>query len=106
MAVRKTIKHRLQLHTDAFYQLAVQAGKGMKRRLAEDNVNHPQHYTQGSIECIDAIAEAVKDLKGVAATDTGNVIKYMWRWQHKGGTEDLKKARWYLDHLISKMEDN
>lgn len=76
------------------------------KKIEKNNINHPSHYTQGSIECIDAIAEAVKDLKGIAATDTGNVIKYMWRWQYKGGLEDLRKAKWYLEHLINILEDN
>jgi hypothetical protein len=70
-----------------------------------DNVNHPNHYTGGSIECIDAIKEAVKDLTGIEATDTGNAIKYLWRWSHKNGIEDLKKAIWYIKHLIWQKEN-
>ncbi len=70
-----------------------------------DMVNHPSHYTQGNIECIDAIAEATKFLRGIEATDTGNIIKYMWRWNNKNGLEDLRKARWYLNHLISHIEE-
>ena len=73
---------------------------------AGDNVNHPSHYTQGKIECIDAIAEATKHLRGIEATDTGNILKYMWRWNNKNGLEDLRKARWYLNHLISHLEEN
>lgn len=69
-----------------------------------EKVDHPSHYTKGNIECIDAIEEATKDLKGIRATDTGNVIKYMWRWKYKNGLEDLKKAQWYLNHLIEKEE--
>jgi hypothetical protein len=66
----------------------------------EDMVNSPSHYTQGSIECIDAIAQVVKDLQGMEAMCTGNVIKYLWRWKHKNGVEDLKKAQWYLQRMI------
>lgn len=66
----------------------------------KDNVNHPSHYTQGKIECINAIEEAVKGLFGIAAVCVANVIKYVWRYKFKNGTEDLKKARWYLDKLI------
>ncbi len=69
-----------------------------------DRVNHPSHYTQGNIECIDAIAEATCKLKGEFAICTGNVIKYLWRWHSKNGVEDLKKARWYLDRLIAKLD--
>ena len=69
-----------------------------------DNVNKPAHYTQGSIECIDAIAEVVKELKGMEAVNTANVIKYMWRWKHKNGVEDVKKAAWYAVDLVKRLE--
>lgn len=69
-----------------------------------DPVNRPRHYTQGGIECIDAIEAAVIDLRGPEAFLTGQVIKYIWRWKHKGGTEDLEKAQWYVARLQKKME--
>lgn len=72
--------------------------------MKADNVNHPAHYTAGSIECIDAIEAATTGLSGPEAYGTGQVIKYIWRWKRKNGVEDLKKARWYLDRLISKLE--
>lgn len=65
-----------------------------------DMVNSPSHYTQGSIECIEAIAEVVKHLDGMEAMCTGNAIKYLWRWKHKNGVEDLKKAVWYIQRMI------
>lgn len=65
-----------------------------------DNVNHPKHYTQGGIECIDALAAATINLKGIEAVCTANAIKYLWRWKQKNGVEDLEKARWYIDKLI------
>lgn len=73
-----------------------------------DNVNHPAHYASASngIECIDAIEAATEDLKGLEAVCTANVLKYIWRWKHKNGIEDLKKARWYLEKLIEKLEEN
>ena len=80
--------------------------KAVKHTGAGDNVNHPSHYTQGNIECIEAIEEATKHLRGIEATDTGNILKYMWRWNNKNGLEDLRKARWYLNHLISHLEEN
>lgn len=54
----------------------------------KDTVNHPSHYTQGNIECIEAIAEATKQLHGIEAVATANVIKYVWRWKSKNGIED------------------
>ncbi len=72
-------------------------------KVIKDNVNHPSHYTQGAIECIDAIKEATKGLLGIEAVCTANIIKYVWRWKFKNGVEDLRKARWYLDRLIEEV---
>lgn len=69
-----------------------------------DNVNHPKHYTQGCVECIDALAAATINLKGLDAVCTANAIKYLWRWGQKNGVEDLKKARWYIDKLVKENE--
>ena len=69
-----------------------------------DIVNHPKHYTQGKIECIDAIEAAVSELSGLDAVCTANVIKYVWRWKHKNGVIDLRKAQWYLEKLINLQE--
>ena len=38
------------------------------------------------------------------AVDEFNVLKYIYRWKEKNGIQDLKKARWYLNDLISKLE--
>ena len=65
-----------------------------------DNVNSPDHY-QGKVECIDCIESATADLNGIEAFCTGNAIKYLYRWKKKNGIEDLKKAKWYIDKIIS-----
>ena len=70
-----------------------------------DSVNSPSHYTQGKIECIDAIESAVEGLSGIEAVLTGNIIKYIWRWWRKNGAEDLRKALWYLTRLIQRVEN-
>jgi len=72
----------------------------------KDNVNHPSHYTQGAIECIDAIKEATKGLLGIEAVCTANIIKYVWRWKFKNGLEDLDKASWYLERLKQEVRNN
>ena len=65
-----------------------------------DNVNHPSHYTKGSIECIDAI-ESSMDSSDFAGYLKGNILKYLWRYKSKNfPVEDLEKARWYLNKLI------
>jgi hypothetical protein len=67
--------------------------------LQPDLVNHPPHYTDGSIECIEAI-EAQHTPEEYRGYLKGNIAKYIWRERHKGGTESLRKARFYLDRLI------
>lgn len=67
-------------------------------------VNHPPHYTKGKIECIDAIDTVTENLKGEHGYYTGTILKYIWRWYHKNGIEDLRKAQWYLERLIAKLE--
>lgn len=68
-----------------------------------DTVNHPSHYTQGGIECIDAITAATVGKTGIEAVCVANVVKYLWRYEEKNGLEDVKKARWYLERLISEL---
>lgn len=70
----------------------------------DDKVNHPSHYTQGKVECIDAIEAATVHKNGLDAVCTANIIKYIWRCEHKNGLEDLKKARWYLEKMIQHNE--
>lgn len=74
------------------------------RAYTPDPVTRPSHYTNGKVECIDAIDAATTGLEGIEAVCTGNVLKYIFRWKLKNGIEDLKKARWYLDRLIAKVE--
>ena len=70
-----------------------------------DMVNHPSHYTQGGIECIDALKAATVSKTGIEAVCTANAIKYLWRYEEKNGIEDVKKARWYIDRLIRELEE-
>ena len=66
-------------------------------------VHHPDHYNVGNIECIDAIESALSPDQ-FAGFCRGNAIKYIWRCDNKGGNEDLKKALWYLERLIDKLD--
>lgn len=61
-----------------------------------DAVNHPPHYNQhpSGVECI-TIAEHM-------GFNLGNAFKYIWRADLKGGIEDLKKAKWYLEREIAR----
>lgn len=60
--------------------------------MMSDNVNHPSHYTQGGIECIEAIKAATVNLTGIEAVCTANAIKYLWRWKDKNGAEEDRKS--------------
>lgn len=68
-----------------------------------DPVNHPEHYTSGQIECLDAIKSALGD--NYRYYVQGNLIKYIWRFDRKNGVEDLKKAEFYLSDLIKILDE-
>lgn len=69
-------------------------------------VSHPSHYQgKGGLEAINVIESFTSDLSGIEAVDTANVLKYMLRWGSKNGLQDLKKAKWYLTHLIEHLEN-
>lgn len=76
-----------------------------EQEIPVDIVNHPPHYqSKSGLEVIDVIEAFTDNLKGIYAVDTGNAIKYICRWSHKNGVEDLKKARWYINNLINHLE--
>ena len=70
-----------------------------------DNVNSPAHYVKrGGVECIDAI-RASMTAEAFAGFCKGNVIKYVFRYEDKGGVEDLRKAMVYLTWLTDTVEN-
>lgn len=70
--------------------------------VEDDPVNHPHHYTYGTIECIDFIDSCGWGM-GFCA---GNAMKYLTRFPHKGTpVQDLEKVIWYATHLKEKLED-
>lgn len=71
--------------------------------MEKDNVNHPSHYTFGGIELID-VWEATMSNEALQGLYKGNVMKYLWRYEHKNGLEDLRKAEFYLKRLIAAVE--
>jgi len=64
---------------------------------AADTVNHPAHYTQGAIECIEVLEQLANDGHDFRIL---NAIKYLWRYRAKGGNESLKKAIWYIERVL------
>ncbi|EAG3249411.1 DUF3310 domain-containing protein [Listeria monocytogenes] len=81
------------------------SSKTVSERLSKemDNINHPTHYNQGGIETLDYIKAKAPHYESYAI---GNIIKYVSRYQHKNGLEDLKKAQFYLNDLIEWMESD
>ena len=79
--------------------------ENVETRLAEDLVNHPEHYkAKNGLEAIDMIAAFTEGLQGMEAVCTANALKYLCRWHKKNGVEDLKKAKWYIEYLINMKE--
>lgn len=81
--------------------------RDLKKKVDIDMVNHPPHYNNGSAVC-DKCGDCIECIEVTRHMpfNIGNAVKYLWRWQHKGGLEDLKKARWYLDDQIKQIEIN
>lgn len=76
-----------------------------KKLKVGDPVQQPDHYNQGSIECIQAIKASMCQHKFCGYLK-GNIEKYIWRYERKNKVQDLQKARWYLDYLIKEEENN
>ena len=70
---------------------------------ADDNVEHPQHYNSGGVECIDAM-QITQGKEAVKSFCICNAFKYLWRHENKNGTEDIKKALWYLKEYVELEE--
>ena len=74
------------------------------KQVVRDTVNHPPHYNNGGMECIDYIRQQLGD--EFSSYCQGNVIKYLHRWRYKNGIEDLRKAEWYLNAMIKSIREN
>lgn len=69
----------------------------MEERI--DNVNHPYHYNQGKIECIDAM-ESAYGIEAVINFCMCNAFKYSWRFRLKNNREDILKCQWYQNKMV------
>lgn len=81
----------------------IRNGYKIEKYKVTDNVNNPSHYNTGGIETLDYIKAKTKDYPSYAA---GNILKYVSRYEHKNGIDDLKKAQFYLNDLIEWMESD
>jgi hypothetical protein len=78
---------------------------GNHSQKANDPVNNPSHYNTGGIECIDAM-QAMLSTEEFIGYLRGNGLKYRWRFRYKNGIEDLRKAEWYENRLLSFIVEN
>lgn len=79
-----------------------------KTEVKEDTVdwvNKPPHYTTGKFEVIDIIEDKLSS-EAFEGYCVGNVMKYVMRYKNKGGYEDLKKAKRYIEILLEKKDIN
>ena len=80
--------------------------KSKQYECDDEMVSHPKHYqSKSGLEVINVIEAFTEDLKGIEATDTGNIIKYACRWKDKNGIQDIKKIIWYATHLLNHLEE-
>ncbi|MGX0089707.1 uncharacterized protein DUF3310 [Staphylococcus epidermidis] len=71
-------------------------------KTLDDKVSHPSHYTYGDIEVIDYCDQVCKQYSPELAPYVFNAIKYLSRANHKGGREDIGKAKYYVQRLFDK----
>jgi len=82
----------------SFSNLGLPAQQGVN-----DSVNHPKHYTQGTVETIEYMESCLTHEEFCGGCKM-NILKYVSREKHKNGLEDLRKAQWYLNRLITYLE--
>ena len=88
--------------TPSYAEEQLASAEGKMEKPEKDMVNHPPHYTQGEIECIQVIKYVNNKLhtEGYEGYCLGNFIKYIWRCNYKNGWEDINKAIFYLNELL------
>ena len=82
---------------------AKQAEEQSDSKEIQDMVNSPPHYNKSGIECIEAI-KAMTD-EGFQFYLQGNIMKYLWRYRYKNGSQDLEKALFYLQKMIKVVKN-
>jgi len=82
--------------------------KAEKKRVYEcsDPAVNPNHYkSKNGLEVIDFIEAFTEDLDGFEAYLTGSAMKYLCRWKHKNGKQDINKAIWFSTKLLRYLEE-
>ena len=105
---QKKIDDSLDAHYNKYPQRDKPLGERAKYPVyKDDRVNSPSHYTSGKQEAIDIIEGAVKDApSAIYGMLHAQVLKYLLRvWLKDDPSEDLQKARWYLNRLIDHYDN-
>lgn len=91
--------------TEKIYKLLKKQYKGVKNIMEnkKDMVNHPNHYTNREIECIDEMIH-VFGAQVVMDFCLCNVWKYRYRALAKNGKEDIEKSDWYMKKYLELKE--
>lgn len=74
----------------------------------DSKVSMPKHYMgNGVIEAMDAMESmmtgAEANVPSISCYWWGCAFKYLWRWPHKNGKEDLLKAKQCIDYLLASL---
>lgn len=84
-----------------FRYCADEGGNYTLVRGDQEVIEKPDHYTHGEREAIDYM----RDIGVLEQYCVGNIFKYLYRYKHKNNpTEDLLKARQYIDILVKELE--
>lgn len=82
-----------------YYNITKKLPVGETFITTQEEIKKPTRYNKkGKLECWDVVIDQEMNFL------EGNILKYVWRYKEKNGVEDLKKARVYLDKLISEVE--
>jgi len=101
------VNEKMEFWRSANQPVIIEGGTHISKSYqTETNQIAPPHYKQGKVECIEAIKSAVVNKTGEEAVLVGNVIKYLWRYESKGGITDVEKAIWYINHLKQLLDEN
>lgn len=76
--------------------------------MAFDEVSNPIHYSgDGKISCMNALKSMMS--RAIMAPEKaywwGCAFKYLWRWPHKNGRQDLEKCKQCIDYLLEANDE-
>ncbi|MDI3233336.1 DUF3310 domain-containing protein [Staphylococcus pasteuri] len=91
---------------DDFAVVELPFSQKLDESIEVDMINQPPHYTYGNIEIIDMIEQVTAQYPPELAFAIGSAIKYIARANHKNGKEDIDKAKWYLQRVFDKWDEN